>query len=52
MKSRIMLAEIHRGIFQEKVTKGKLAVDCKSGRKLRHIPKTCHRIPNIATFLS
>ena len=26
-------------------------VDCKSGRELRHIPNTCHRVPNVATFL-
>ena len=33
-------------------SKQNYAEDCKSGRKLRHIPNTYHRVPNVATFLS
>ena len=32
----------------QSATKGMFS---KSGRKLRHIPNTYHRVPNIATFL-
>ena len=58
MKSRIMLAAIHRGLhclpkclFYEKVQRvNRITLAC-CGRKLRHIPNTYHRVPNIATFL-
>ena len=50
-----MLAAIHRGLLFAKVplldesTKGKLAVDCKSGRKLRHTKhvSSCFKYSNV-----
>ena len=50
-----MLAAIHRGLLFAKVplldesTKGKLAVDCKSGRKLRHTKRvsSCFKYSNV-----
>ena len=57
MKSRIMLAAIHRGLHclpkcllkSGESTNGKLAIDCKSGRKLRHTQHVspCFKYSNV-----
>ena len=57
VKSRIMLAAIHRGLHclpkcllkSGESTNGKLAIDCKSGRKLRHTQHVspCSKYSNV-----